>query len=244
MKKIVSISIIACLVILGSCKKDDNTPTVNKGTLSGTIAGYDDKTVSNSDASGFTVALIPLGKTTTTDAAGKFSFSDLEYDSYDLSISKAGYGTHKVYGVNLQSSTLNVPLISMGATSTTTVTALTLNSTTYNGAPGVSYIYSTSPVPSPSNRSFTRAFLGTFADVSNTKYTAFSPIRSNQNNNVTGGFTLDELFAMGFRTGQTVFVKLYGESYFSNSYLDPSLGRTVFPNLNPNSPAAISFVVP
>jgi hypothetical protein len=61
---------------------------------------------------------------------------------------------------------------------------------------------------------------------------------------VSGGFTASELYAMGFSTGQTVFIKLYGDSYQSNDYDDPLTGKTVFPNLNQASAAAISFIMP
>lgn len=243
MKKFIALSLCA-ITLLASCSKDSDTPTVSRGSLSGTIIAYDDKTSSSSNASGFTVTLLPTGKTATTDAAGKFNFADLAYDSYDLTVSKTGYGTYKLFGVNLQSASQNIPSISMGAVSTTTVTAFTLNNTQYNGGPGVSYIYSTSPAPSSSNRGYTRAFLGTANDVSSSNYVAFSSVRSNQSNSVNGGFTADELYAMGFRTGQPVFIKLYGESAFSNSYLDPATSKTVFPNLNATSPSPITFIVP
>jgi hypothetical protein len=61
---------------------------------------------------------------------------------------------------------------------------------------------------------------------------------------VSGGFTNDELFAMGFASGQTIYVKVYGESYISNDYTDPLTGKRVFPNLNANSAAPINFVIP
>lgn len=232
-------------IVLSSCGSDDNpTPQPSKGTISGTIDAYDDKTTSVADRSGFTVTLGSTGKSATTDAAGKFSFADVSYDNYDLVISKTGYGTFKVFGVALQSSSVNIPTITMGAVSTTTVSNLTYNNNQYNGGAGASYIYSTSPTPTASSRGYTRAFLSTANSVSNTNYSAFSAVRSNASNNVNGGFTADELYGFGFKSGQTVYLKLYGESLFSNSYLDPGTGKTVFPNLNSSSPAAISFIVP
>ncbi len=230
---------------LASCSKSDSgEPTPPTGTINGTIDAYDDKTNPATDKSGFTVILGSTGKTASTDAAGKFSFPGVPYDNYDIVVTKTGYGTFKLFGVSLQTSSTNVPTITMGAVSTTSVTSLTYNNKQYNGVPGASYIYSTSPAPSSTNRGYTRVFLSPENTVSNTIYTAFSSVRSNASNDVTGGFTADELYGLGFKSGQTIYAKMYGESLFSNSYLDPSSGKTVFPNLNPNSPAAISFIVP
>ena len=234
-----------CLLISACGKDDDPTPTVSKGIISGTVDVYDDKLTSLSDKSGFTVTISNLsGKTAVTDAAGKFTFTDVPYDSYDLSFSKTGYGTYKSFGVNHQSSSSIIPTVSLGAVSTTSVTALAFANNTYNGSPGVSYIYSTSPSPTTLNRGYVRVFFGSTSAVSSTNYINFSSTRGNASNNITGGFTADELYGLGLKPGQTVFLKLYGESVFSNAYDDPATGKFVFPNLNTTSPAAISFIVP
>ena len=52
------------------------------------------------------------------------------------------------------------------------------------------------------------------------------------------------LDALGFASGTEVYVKCYGESFWSNKYEDPALGITVFPNLNSTTAATISFIVP
>lgn len=248
MKQLIGLAGFVCILfvtLLTSCGNDDDpVPQPSKGTIIGTIDAYDDKTTAITDRSGFTVALGNTGKTATTDASGRFSFADLAYDSYDLTVSKTGFGTFKLFGVNLQTASLNIPNITMGAVSTTAVTGLTYNNNQYNGVAGASYIYSTSPAPTSTNRGYTRSFLSTSNTVSSSNYAAFSAVRSNASNNVNGGFTADELYGFGFRSGQTVYLKMYGESLFSNAYLDPSTGKTIFPNLNSTSPAAISFVIP
>jgi len=248
MKQLTGLLAFICLISLNmitACGSDDDpVPQPSKGTITGTIDAYDDKNNAIADRSGFTVALGSTGKTATTDASGRFTFADVAYDRYDLTASKTGFGTFKTFGVNLQSSTLNVPTITMGSVSTTAVTSLTYNNNQYNGVAGASYIYSTSPAPTTTNRGYTRSFLSTSNAVSSSNYTAFSAVRGNASNNVNGGFTADELYGFGFRSGQTVYLKMYGESLFSNSYLDPATGKTVFPNLNSNSPASISFVIP
>jgi hypothetical protein len=54
----------------------------------------------------------------------------------------------------------------------------------------------------------------------------------------------NDLLNAGFSSGQTLYVKAYGDSFWSNEYFDPELDRKVFPNLNKNAAAAVSFVVP
>jgi len=236
-----------------SCKKDNNN-TVTKGAITGTVTLWNDKTTSQTDASGVLVTIANLpGKTFTTSANGQFRFDDITFDNYDLVFTKAGYGTFKIYGVShakpsgstgTTQITTVVPAIQMGAQSTTTITAHTLVSTTFNGNPGVSYSYSVSPAPSGSNRGYVRAFLSTSSSVSNTNYTAYSAVRSVLSSPANGGFSLEELNGFGFSSGQTVYIKLYGESFVSNDYTDPSTGKRVFPNLNTTSATAISFIVP
>jgi hypothetical protein len=235
--------------LLSGCSKDEESPAVLTGTLRGSVQVWNDKTVSLTDRSGVTVTIENIsGKNTSTAADGSFQFSDLPYDTYDLTFSKSGYGTRKVFGVKLSGTasgtTVNMATVQFGALSTTTVTSLAIVNATYNGGPGVTFSYSMNPVPSTSSRAYVRAFLGTTNVVSGTNYTAYSALNSASNNNVNGGFTASELYAMGFTAGQTVFIKLYGDSYQSNDYDDPATSKTVFPNLNPTSPAAVQFIVP
>jgi len=49
---------------------------------------------------------------------------------------------------------------------------------------------------------------------------------------------------LGFDSGVEVFISAYGVSFWDNAYDDPDLTFRVFPNLNTNAPAPISFIVP
>jgi hypothetical protein len=229
-----------------SCSKDDDdNNNASLGKITGSVQVWNDKATSLADRSGVTVVINNLSNVSTTTAAdGSFSFDNLPYDNYDFSFSKSGYGTFKYFGVSHSNSSTIMPTIQFGAISTSTVSALTYVSNTFAGGPGVSYTFSMNPTPTSANRGYVRAFLSTSATVSNTNYMAYSGLRSASNNNVTGGFTADELYGMGFATGQTVFIKMYADAYQSNVYEDPATGRDVFPNINSGSPAAISFVVP
>lgn len=235
------------LTLATGCKKEEERIPLS-GKITGTIQTWDDKLVSTTDAEGFTVTITSLPNTsTTTDANGKFSFENLPYDQYDFSFTKSGYGTFRIYGLTHQNNPVgltNIPLIGMGRTSTTTITNLEVKSNTLNGEPGVSFNYAISPAPSTSSRAFVRYFLGKTPDVSNTNYTAYSNVINFSNLSNNTGFTTTELIGMGFQSGQTVYVKLYGDSFKSNDYLDPNTGIRIFPNLNPTTVPAVSFVIP
>ena len=239
-------------VSLISCSKKDSTPSVpTSGNLFGTIQTWDDKTTSTNDMAGVTVTITNLAnKSTTTDAQGRYTFTNLPYDQYDLEISKTGYGTHKVFGVThsydpaSSLGTTQIPNISFGKKSTTTVTALAVNGNVVLGEPGVSFSYTVNPTPTPASRAFVRYFLSTAADVSPTKYLAASAVVNFSNGSGITGFSTSQLVGMGFTSGQTVYVKMFGESFVTNEYYQPNLGYKIFPNINLTSQPALSFVVP
>ena len=248
--------LIAILCLIGglSCSSNSNeTPTPAGGTLSGSVQLWDDKLTTSTDNSGVTITVNDLTNTSaTTDAAGKYTFATLPYGLHDFTVSKAGYGSYKLFGVSHNSASISsssisgtvVPAIQFGKLSTTSITSLSVSGNTYNGNPGVSVLYSVSPTPTSVNRGYARYFLSTDQGVSNTNYKYASPIVSVLNNNVTGGFTKDDLLTAGFKSGQPVYLRLYGESVQSNTYTDPNIGIQAFPNLNLTTPSAVSFVMP
>ena len=236
------------LIFLSACTTNSNdTPSPVGGALSGTVQLWDDKTSTLADNSGVSVTVDDLtGVSTTTDAAGKYSFANIAYSLHDLTMSKAGYGTYRLFGVSNASSTNGtiLPATHLGKLATTTVTSLTLSGNTYNGTSGVSVLYSVAPVPNATNRGYVRYFLSTDPAVSSTNYMYTSAVVSVLNNNVTGGFAKEDLLTAGFKSGQTVYLRLYGESVQSNTYVDPNVGTRVFPNLNLTTVGAVSFLVP
>lgn len=251
MKKL-AYCLLGCILI-ASCSKKDTAPVLpTSGNLTGNIQTWDDKLTSTTDMAGITVTLTNLANTsTTTDAQGKFSFANLPFDEYDLEISKSGYGTMKLLGVthayDPSASTVGttvIPGFSFGKKSTTTVTAFSVSGNNLSGEPGVSFNYTVSPVPTTASRAFVRYFLSNTADVSSTKYKAVSNVVNFSNLSAITGFTTSQLVGMGFSSGQTVYVRMYGDSFITNEYFQPNLGYKIFPNLNVTTVPAVSFVVP
>ncbi len=243
--------VMGIVITQESCSKETATPIqASSGKLIGNIQTWDDKTVSTNDAGGISISLNNLtgfSTNSTTDASGKFLFENLPFDVYDMIISKAGYGTLKVFGISHTSSSSSLftllPTISFGKISTTSVSAFSVAGNSFNGVPGVSFNYGLNPTPSSSSRAFIRYFFSTTPDVSSTNYVAYSSLYNFSSLSNVAGFTSNDLIGMGFSTGQTVYVRMYGDSFKANDFTDPNTNKREFPNINSNTTAAVSFIV-
>lgn len=235
--------------LLMACEKADPGPPLT-GKLAGTIQTWDDKSTSIADKKGITVTTeYPAINSTTTDTSGKFSFDNLDFDKYDISFSKAGYGTYKIFSYAHSNNpttaqTVNtIPLINFAKISTTAITNMVFLKTSVNGVVGVSFQVTVSPNPTTLKRAFIRYFLSNSPSVADTSYIVYTPPIGTSSTIAVDGFTNDELTGFGFSKGQKIYIKAYGESLRSNDYDDPNLRKRIFPNLNPTSAPAISFVM-
>ncbi|MBU6158854.1 MAG: hypothetical protein KGP35_07480 [Bacteroidetes bacterium] len=247
-------SLSMILIVLVACKKS-NTPAISNevGTISGTVYLYDDKTNRYEDASGVTVNIIGMPeKQSITAADGRFRLENIPFDHYDLAFSKTGYGTYKIFGIE-HFKKMNSPapfnttlnrIISLGSISGTAIESLEKTAVADNNFIGIAYLFSVKPVPSASDRAYVRAFVGEKKNFTPIESIGYSSLKGVLNNNVTGTFSAEELYGMGLDKGDSVYVRLYGDSYYGNEYVDPVTGNTIFPNLNPVAPAAVGFIVP
>jgi len=236
--------LVPALALLFSCNGSDDDvttpPTQTGGDIVGKVKLYDESDT-QIDNSNMTVKLEGSSKSATTNASGDFTLSKVSYGTYTLVYEKTGYGTFKKFGVDHTAGNTFIPeTASLGEVSTTKVTDLEA------GVEGGNVIVSitTDPAGSLSNKRYVRYFLSTDPQVSAQKYTYYSGVILFENNPRRLVLTPDFLQGEGFPSGQTVYVKAYGDSLFANDYLDSDLGRWVFPNLNMNAADAVSFVVP
>jgi len=240
--------LILSLILLGTfaCSKDSSIEPdpITKANIVGSVNLYDEGTLPMDNA-GMTVTIEGSSPqiSTTTDQDGKFRLMDVPYGDYSLRYEKEGYGTYRLFnlahfGGNDFTSISKSP--SLGQISMTQVTQLTAN------VSGTDVIISatTSPAGNTGNRRYIRLFYGTDSDVSSENYSSFSETMLSQINPKDLTITQAKLIDMGFTSGQKVYVKVYGTSFWSNSYDDPNLNRRVFPNLNGTHANAVSFVMP
>ena len=194
------------------------------------------------DNSGMTVRIEGASIQATTDATGEFRLEDVAFGTYTLIYEKSGYGTFKKFDIEHNSlATFITENPSLGQISSTSITELT-SGTSNSGA----IVIGTTQNPEANipNPKFLQYFFSTQPGVSNTSYDAVLETIESQITPYNLNLTLQALEALGFQSGQTVYVKCYGTSFWGNQYDDPDLGTTVFPNLNTTSAQAVSFVVP
>jgi hypothetical protein len=260
LKRIGGIISLLLLLAMGACTKNDggggggggNTST--GANITGSVVVYDDKGNQNADdkanvkvevLSGTTVVASTLSRST-----GEYTLGAVKFGTYTLQFSRSDIGMYKVFNVNHQyqaGSTTQVTVIStvqLGLESTTSVTGLTYTGNTYNGGSGASFTLTVSPDPSTNSRAYFRIFVSNDAGVSKDNYGVATELRSLISNNATIGFTSADLASFGLTSGQTAYIRVYGDSFQANSYTDPVSGKKVYPNINSNTVAAVSFVVP
>lgn len=245
MKNILFPLVTIVSVLLFSCSNNDNEPTpATKAAISGSVILYDEGTTLL-DKSNMNVKVLettPLIQTT-TNAEGKFVLSEVPFGTYTLEYSKAGFGSYKktgvVHGTNGQATAIST-IPSLGQLSTTTVTNVTAS--VLNNQ--VKLSITTNPAGNTANRRYVRYFLSTSSQVSATNYTYFSAVFVAQINPFEKTITQSELLSAGFTSGQQVYLRAYGDSFWDNAYDDPAISKRIFPNLNGTTVAATSFVVP
>lgn len=142
--------------------------------------------------------------------------------------------------MNTGTATVLTTISSFGQVSATAVTALTAE---ISGT-DVLVNATTDPAGSSSNKRYLRFFYSANSDVSNTGQNSFSDVYIAQINPYTHTLSKTDLNNMNFASGTSVYVRAYGESFWSNSYVDATSGKPIFPNINSNSANSVSFVVP
>lgn len=235
---------IASVLFFSCSKSDDETIVPTTAAISGSVILYDEATtlLDKSNMNVKVVGTTPLIQTT-TNAEGKFVLPEVPFGTYTLEYSKSGFGTFKkigvVHGTNGQATVIS-PIPSLGQQSTTTVTDV--SAAVSNNQ--VKLLITTNPAGNTGNRRYVRYFLSTNAQVSATNYTYFSAVFVSQINPFEKTITQTELLSAGFTSGQQVYVRAYGDSFWDNAYDDPAISKRIFPNLNGTTVAATSFVVP
>ena len=245
MKKIgYSLAILAA-VLLSSCKKDGTTDQdpLTKANIVGSVSLYDEGTnqLSNADMTVLVEGTSPV-ISAITDSTGRFVLPDVPFGVYNLVYEKNAFGTYKRINFehrNTGSFTQINSTPSLGQKSSTEVTNL---SASISGDTVIIYS-TTNPAGNIGNKRYLRYFLSRDSNVGDAKY-EYSSNFGAQIDPAQTRILKSELINQGFVSGQSIYVKVYGDSFWSNDYDDPNLGRRVFPNLNSTAANAISFIVP
>lgn len=226
-----------------SCKEKNTQPppTATGANLKGAVSLYSDGLTSLPNE-GMTVRIENSDPVISveTNSNGEYLFEDLLFGTYNLVFEKENYGVYKIYSILHKNGTTDIAVTpSLGEKSTTEV--LELTQSLFEQDILVS-VYC-APAASTSNSNYLRYFLGLTPQVSSGQHTDFSAGFTSNIDPYVITFTQTQLNNFGFDSGTTVYIKVYGDSFWSNTYVDPDEGN-MFPNLNPNTVDPISFVVP
>lgn len=216
-------------------------PNFTSANAKGFVSLYDEGTTPLSD-SGMTVTASSFDTTISvvTDTAGKFFFEDLTYDTYNLTFEKENYGSFKIFDLlhdNGVSFLTTVP--SLGQKSSTEVVDLSQSQFEQS----ILVNATLNPPASATETKYIRFFMGLTDSISDSQYIEYSQQIVVNSDPAVLTLTQEFLNNTGFDSGTTVYIRVYGDSYWGNEYVDPVLGQQ-FPNINPNAVPAISFVVP
>lgn len=247
MKKTLTALLLLVIFIFSDCTQSNSIPERVGSTLdskvTGTVTLYNDLQ-SKVKAYGMTVSIEGTSYTATTDSGGKYIFKDVKYGTYSFIFSKPGYGTSRIDTFKHVNNNDQIPSIvpnkTMGAISSTSITALAAE------VDGDTIIIhpSTSPAATRDTARGVRFFYGTSASVSGSNYSGYSPVYGLKTGIGSVRVGKEDLYKLGFTPGSTVYVKAYGDSFFSSDYLDLNTGKRVFPNLNSITVDAVPVLLP
>ncbi|MEI6060845.1 MAG: carboxypeptidase-like regulatory domain-containing protein [Bacteroidota bacterium] len=236
--------LLSVVVLVAGCKKSSTTEPVTKANIIGTVYLYDDGTnllpgdgmIVNIDGSSPLISAV-------TGADGSFVLADVPFGTYTLSFSKTGYGTFKRLALvhsDMGGSTIVNPSPSLGQYSTTTITGLTSVPSTNMATLSIT----TLPAPTSQVPRYVRVFFSKSAAVSFYSYLKYTIVYKQMSNPANLDLHIKTLNEMGFSSGDTVYARAYGDSFWSNDYDNLLSGKREFPDLNSTTVPAVSFVVP
>jgi len=179
-----------------------------------------------------------------TDTAGIYQFEEVPYGTYNLSYEKDGYGTYKQIGFihsnDGDGKPAVVPAATLGKTSSTTVTDLSVKI----NADTIRLTSTISPAGTSDSARNVRYFFGADTTVSSSMYLGQSKAYEIKGQYGIWKMLQSDFITMGFTSGQTVYVKAYGDAEHSNEYINTGTGKLIFPNVNTTVFADTSFVLP
>lgn len=253
---------IAFLLVLAmGCGKDSGNHSIavpdlvlaqqNRANIQGMILLYDEEGNRQTDMSGVTVSIDNSTVSTQTGADGKWTLDSIPYGTYDISYTKQGYGTGKIMGIYHAATNHATTLISksesMAVNSSIVVSNLVI--TPFSAAiqaAGVTGVHIDPVFNNPSGKAkYVRLFFSDNGNVNSNNYLAEVKVRSNGAASQMNDFNLTTSFLenLGFKKGQTIYVKAYGDSFLADEYTDPITNTTIFPSLSTKPSATMNFVL-
>jgi hypothetical protein len=222
-----------------------------RANISGQVLLYDEEGSALPDNSGVKISIDNSTISTTTKADGKWQLDSIPFGTYDISYSKEGFGTGKIMGIyhaaTNHSTTVIAKSESMAVNSSIEITNLVVTPFKPGFEQlGVSGVHIDPVFTNTSGKDkYVRLFFSDNNSVSATSFLAETKVRSNgaplQQNNYN--LTTSWFESLGFKKGQTIYVKAYGDSFLADQYTDPLTNTTIFPSLSTKPSNAVSFIL-
>lgn len=255
-------AVFGAALLLTGCKGKDGDPGPAGPAgqnLTGSILGFVNPVSEDGVAltkSGVTVTITSVTPqlTQTTDANGRYEFTNLRNGTYNISFSRPDLGLYKLFGYGHvggdQPSVVGNTYLS--GVSRTVVTNLTVASPRFDSQYGYHALFSGTVTNAASISPYRRVVIygSTGPGTSATASTLIGDYFIYQGNGGSGSLATIQVSrgifnAAGFASGSIINAIIYGvPDYYNVSYMDPTTGRTVFSGLNPVGSQVVSFIVP
>lgn len=224
-----------------SGQKGDTGPTGPPGpTLTGTLIGSVSLYTQCGSAQthdGVLITIEGTTRSTTSDATGRWEFSQLPTGTYVFAFSKPGYGTYKTFGYQFTGGGTAYHGCYLIAIPTGVASNLSVAATTVAGYAGISVTFDTPPCPSNCSGGGLVVVGSDVGSLSPSNYLMASPTSGCSG----GNQTLFLSTSGGYTAGLTVYVKAYVADR-NGGYYDPAVGRMIYTAVS-LSPAPIASIV-
>ncbi len=243
MKKIILLLLCLLLLNISSCIQDQTTITDNY--LIGSVKLYDDgQTPADNSGMIVTVQGTEPEISGITDVDGKFSLKNVPKGEYNLVYKKEGYGTYIETGLINDGNGVVGVTPSLGKLSTADVLGFA-----YEQTEDTIYLHVyLNPPADASHIKYVRYFFykdtTNFENFNYMSYFKYTPLIKVDKKEVLYKITKQEFIEMGFDPEEKVYLIAFGDSYYSNDYIDPLSGKKVFPNLKPTLAGALPVTLP
>ena len=259
-KTLLPLSVVIILaVLISSCTKTGpqgpSGPTGPSGTtgpnLMGTLEGY----VSTFDQYGYKVTsdqggvLVKIddaaNDSATTDASGKYTFSNLATGTYNLTYSKANYGTFKAVDFGFVGGGTTLRNASLSQFPTFSLTAVNDTIETIAGTPGV--LVRGTATADASTRSYA-VFVSSSSSVSSNpaNFTFANTNGTIRATNTNWGVFISsrELYDAGLNSGTTAYLAVYPIATGTPTYTDLSTGRAIYTAISASPAQVLTVTIP
>ncbi len=254
-------NVIILLLFIAACGKNSTQNSMvvpnliqaenKRANIIGQVLLYDEEGNSMQDNSGVNISIDNSTISTTTKADGRWQLDSIPFGTYDISYSKEGFGTGKIMGIYHAATNHATTLIgkseSMAVNSSIQITNLIVTPFKPGFEQlGVSGFHIDPVFTNTSGKDkYVRLFFSDNNSVSATTFLAETKVRSNgapmQQNNYN--LTTSWFESLGFKKGQTIYVKAYGDSFLADEYTDPLTNTTIFPSLSTKPSSTVSFTL-